>query len=369
MTDVILCVDIGTTSLKAGFITAAGEVVSFSSIPYNSSSQDWLLTLKEAVNELFFKKMKSVPVVKKIFTAKSVPVVKAISISGNGPTLVSQEGKILHWNEYADSEELLQSENEISKTCGKFSHSIFLPRILLYKKVFESDFEKTDFLFSGPEYLCWKLTGNVFTVLPEARFETAYWNKEILQKLNINSKKIPDFVELGHCFGLLKEEISGYLDLPSVPVFCIGPDFIAGLIGTDTIEQGTLCDRCGSSEGINFCVNKEIHDERVRTLPCVSAGLWNISVLIPNSADLPEDQRLQKVVEAVLTLKSLAEKNGIDFPKTMTVTGGQIKDKKYFEKKKKRLKKMGITICQKDCADAELLGDSKVAWQKLKLKS
>ena len=28
MSDAILCVDIGTTSLKAGFVTALGEVVS-----------------------------------------------------------------------------------------------------------------------------------------------------------------------------------------------------------------------------------------------------------------------------------------------------------------------------------------------------
>ena len=33
MTDVVLCVDIGTTSLKAALVTAEGGVVSFCSIP------------------------------------------------------------------------------------------------------------------------------------------------------------------------------------------------------------------------------------------------------------------------------------------------------------------------------------------------
>ena len=34
MVDAILCVDIGTTSLKAGLITAVGEVVSFCAVPF-----------------------------------------------------------------------------------------------------------------------------------------------------------------------------------------------------------------------------------------------------------------------------------------------------------------------------------------------
>ena len=34
-----------------------------------------------------------------------------------------------------------------------------------------------------------------------------------------------------------------------IPVYCGGPDFVAALIGTDTLQKGAICDRCGSSEG------------------------------------------------------------------------------------------------------------------------
>ena len=209
----------------------------------------------------------------------------------------------------------------------------------------------------------WLLTGKAVTVLPEPRYETAYWNREVLEGFGIPTGKMPDFVELGHNCGDLLDNNCEFLGLPKVPVIAVGPDFIAGLIGTGTTKAGTICDRAGSSEGINLCVDKDIRAERVRTLPCVEAGLWNLSVLIPNSAALPEDERLEKVVAAIQLLKKLSEENGIAFPKEMTTTGGQAKDQAYFEKKRARLDQLGLELKVGSCVDAELTGDGIVAWK------
>ena len=145
-------------------------------------------------------------------------------------------------------------------------------------------------------------------------------------------------------------------------MFGIGPDFIAGLIGTDTVEAGRLCDRCGSSEGFNFCVDKEIYAEGVRTLPSVKKGLWNVSVLIPESSKLNENIRLEKVKQAVEKLRMLANENGIEFPKKMTVTGGQAKNTVYLQKKAEVLQ---MELISKNCPDAELLGDAKIGWERI----
>ena len=211
----------------------------------------------------------------------------------------------------------------------------------------------------------WQLTGKAVTVLPEPRYETAYWNREVLEGFGIPTGKLPDFVELGHNCGDLTDNNCEFLGLPKVPVIAVGPDFIAGLIGTGTTKVGTICDRAGSSEGINFCVDKEIRAEGVRTLPCVTPGLWNISVLIPNSAALPEDQRLEKVVAGIELLKSLAEQNGLAFPTQITTTGGQAKDEKWFEKKRARLAELGLELVVGTCEDAELVGDGQVGWLSL----
>lgn len=346
MTDVILCVDIGTTSLKAGFITAAGEVVSFCSKKFSNIKEHyislcWIDALKNAV--------------KKLMAVDNQIVVKGIAVSGNGPTLVSESGFTLLWNEFPPCD---------SESVNYSGSSIFIPRILLFKSCFEKEFTASKMIFSGPEFFIWKLTKNAFTILPELRYESAYWNKNALSSLNIQVDKFPEFVELGHNCGLLEKTVAETLGLPVVPVFGIGPDFIAGLIGTDTIQNGKLCDRCGSSEGINFCTSKAIFHKEVRTLPCVTPELWNVSVLIPDSSSLEENIRLEKVVSAVKLLKKLAKENNLVFPDKMSVTGGQVKDKKYFYKKKMALKKENIDLYEEVCPDAELLGDAKIGWKK-----
>ena len=344
MLQTVLCVDFGTTSLKAALVTAESEVVSFCTISFSQTKpeligQEWLKALAKAVSELK--------------SAASQVCIKAIAVSGNGPTLVSQNGIVLKWNEGSAP----QLENP----------SIFLPRLLLFKNLFPEEYEKSNLIFSGPEYVIWKLTGKAVTILPEKRFAPAYWTETALKEYGIEGEKLPPFVPLGHNCGSVIPEMALLLGLDGkcekkVWVIAVGPDFIAGLIGTGTVECGKICDRAGSSEGINFCVAKELYAPGVRTLPSVKAGLWNLSVLIPQSSKLPEEERLQKVTEAINRLKTLAQKNGISFPTEMTVTGGQAKDAAYMGKKAQRL---GMKLIIENCADAELLGDAITAYENL----
>ena len=41
------------------------------------------------------------------------------------------------------------------------------PKILTAKTIFSDDFEKSDFVFSGPEFFIYQLTGAAVTILPE----------------------------------------------------------------------------------------------------------------------------------------------------------------------------------------------------------
>ena len=357
MSDCVLAVDVGSTSLKAGLIERDGTVAAMCSVPYSAPenrfvAEGWIWALKGAVDKL----------------AVPEPVegaqIKALVISGNGPTLVSETGLTLRWNEYPAAR--LNIDETSPDEAHRFANSIFLPRILLFRDLIGDEYEATAHLFSGPEYLIWQLTGNAVTILPEPRYETAYWNAQVLEGFGIMTGKMPGFVELGHNCGNLLENAQELLGLPAIPVIGVGPDFIAALIGTDTTEPGHICDRAGSSEGINLCVDKEIRAEGVRTLPGVKEGLWNLSVLIPDSASLPEDVRLKKVTDAIQLLKKLAAENGVAFPNIITTTGGQAKDQTYFEKKRAALAELGLELVIGTCVDAELEGDAKVAWKALR---
>ena len=204
--------------------------------------------------------------------------------------------------------------------------------------------------------MIYELTQKAVTILPEERFISAYWTNENLSLCKIDFQKLPPFIEIGKICGKLTKSAASYLGLPAdLPVVSGGPDFVAALIGTDTLQNGTLCDRCGSSEGFNFASSVLLQDKNVRSLPSVIKDLWNASVLIPESANLSKKERLLEAKKAIDILRSLAEQNKGAFPAKMTATGGQAKDLLLL-KEKSVVTGMQIEICQ--CADAELLGDA-----------
>lgn len=345
MIETVLSVDIGTTSLKTALVTADGEVLSFYKSSYSAPqnrfvAEGWLWALKGSIEKL----IKSVQ-------KDSVSIV-AVSVSGNGPTLVSDSGFTIRWNEEVEKL-MLMDENVTTK-------SLFLPKVATFKVLFPEEYENTEYIYSGPEYLLFQLTGKAVTVLPEERFISAYWTDEELDELKIAQGKLPPYIQLGKVCGRIIPDAAEFLGLQEgIPVFSAGPDFVAALIGTNTLSPGKICDRSGSSEGLNYCCENPISSEGIRTLPSIIPGLWNLSVIITKSSSLNTDERLVVVKEALDKLKNVLAENNIDFPSEMTVTGGQTNDLEYMQKKEKFLN-MKLKVCA--CSNSELIGDACVAW-------
>lgn len=371
--NLILCADIGTTSLKMGIISQDGEVLCsvqkfFSNKNDSFLANQWLLAFKAGCAEL----------------VKDSVQITAICISGNGPTVVSESGRTVLWNAPV-SEEI--------KNAAQNTKSLYIPKFLTFKENFPDEWNSSRFIFSGPEFVVFKLTGNAISVLPEERFKAAYWNKTELKNFGIEAEKIPDFVPLGHNAGNVAKEAVNEFGIPEVPVFCGGPDFVTALLGTATVEPGKICDRSGSSEGINLCAEKPVFREGFRTLPSAVPGLWNISVLIPDSGNAISEYKneislLEKkelsweeiidyslddknsegyrilcglsdsVKNAVNALKKLAQENSLAFCPEMSVTGGQAKNVRWLEKKASDCN-MNLEVC--NTPDAELTGNAVVA--------
>ena len=358
MTNAVLCVDIGTTSLKAGLITARGEVVSFCSIPFEDSQNEftassWLGAFVKAVCELE---------VLCAQTGQSASV-NTISISGNGPTVVADCGYTVFWNEDTSDVKIPDSA-DVKK-------SLFMPKLLALKKRAPKIYKKSRFIFSGPEYLIYILTGEAVTILPEERFRAAYWNDEVCAACGIDSEKLPPFIGIGDCCGPVHKEVLAELRngtghnlniSQNCSVFAGGPDFVAALIGTGTLMSGRLCDRCGSSEGLNFCTDKILKGEGLRILPSVIPGLWNASYLIPNSGELSENERLAELERGIGLLKQAASEAGISFTDEMAVTGGQTNDELLLREKNERLGMKILRPAGGHFVHSELLGDACAAW-------
>ena len=317
----ILCADIGTSSLKAAFITEDGTVLKFIRLlfPQPVHAVDWVQT--------FFAAWRSLP---------ADYAIEAICISGNGPSLVAvpqnrrapeasinSAGRVpkIHingdrhlfavslppddvmngiidaikndtlflWNEPAPQGLTVSGSQcytvpalqEGTASIPPAGASLFLPRIAAFRGKYPDVFDSAAQLFSGPEYVSYLLTGTAVTSLPDPRYEAAYWSKEELfrfsEALHIDTERLagllPPFTAAGTVIGRFC----------GIPVVAGVPDFIAALIGTGTLTAGTACDRAGSSEGINVCISQPHRAEKTLLLPSVMPDLWNLSSVIPSS--------------------------------------------------------------------------------------
>ncbi|MDR2758071.1 MAG: FGGY-family carbohydrate kinase [Spirochaetaceae bacterium] len=270
---IILCVDIGTSALKASFIDARGHNHGFVREAYSReqlvrgvvTGSDWEKAFVRARGVL----------------AKQAPDLKpdALCISGNGPTLVplTEGGESLaplHWyNGRADAPRIPEP-----------LPSLFLPYAAGFLQENPEAYERTRYLFSAPEWLSFQCGAEPVTVLPSPLYEPSYWDETQCRKFGLDQDKFPPFVPLGSPIGGVSAKAAEYFDLPQgIPIIAGGPDFIMALIGVGAIEPGIVCDRAGTSEGINYCTPAPVYIPGFRTLPHVEAGFWNLGAILPAS--------------------------------------------------------------------------------------
>lgn len=100
MCKTVLCVDIGTTSLKSALITKTGEVVSFSVCKIKDYEEGYIAKVWLSS---FYKTIHSIS---KDLLKKSINVeILAFCVSGNGPTVVTKNGRTVLWNQKIQTEE------------------------------------------------------------------------------------------------------------------------------------------------------------------------------------------------------------------------------------------------------------------------
>ena len=385
--DAVLAVDIGTTSLKAALITKEGRALAFHRQPFSlcgtpQASSEWLPSFKEAIAQL----------------SSLAPSARACAIcaSGNGPTLVAQSGETLSWCDAVES------------TPGVSSSSLFIPRIVAFKEAFPAAWNSSRYVLAATEYFSWLLTGVPRAFLADSRFASAYWSRDEFAAAGLSADdfdKMAPFATTGELLGTLLPSAADALSaseagvVAGLPVYCGCPDFVAALVGVGAVQSGVLCDRAGSSEGVNLCSTLQVTAEGVRTLPSIMPELWNASVLIPQSGSHfdafkarferetgqttdydalavrlieseGEDALLDQgkylliqlalnVQSALATLHKAASKAGEPFPSEMRVSGGQAKSNAWCQMKADIT---GMKVVVPLCPDAELLGTAAVAF-------
>jgi len=280
----VLAVDIGTSSIKVGTITEGGRLV--------ESGREHVLTHYTDVRRWSTGWWNSA-LARILSQMTTVGSVSAVAVSGNGPTIVplgaepagegGEEGlpyssldPVLMW---LDGRELpLQGER-----------SFFLPKIAWLARNEPERYAAARWFVSGPEYIGYMLTGELFTITPTQEFKPYIWDHAAAERYGVDAEKLPPFVYVGETVGRVRRSASDRFKLPAgIPVVAGGSDFIVSLLGTGAVEPGLTSDRAGTSEGVNYCSAAPVDDPRTRCLPHPVAGLYNVAGVLSSTGTIFE---------------------------------------------------------------------------------
>jgi xylulokinase len=283
----ILCLDIGTSSVKAGLFTETGKcsasgtaAIAMKKNPdpriHEIPAGSWITAVRELSGRLLAGR----------------PGLDCAVVSGNGPTLVPVDAAGVPLADAATwlDRRAVAEADAVSAVAGRFIDPSFsLPKALWFMRNRPELYGKTASFFSCPEYVIRVMTGRSLTVLPAAGFERYIWDDASITALGMDPQKFPPFVRLGENVGTLNAAGSAATGIPEgTRVVTGGPDFIASLIGTGTTKPGRACDRAGTSEGINLCSVHGVEDPRLLCLPHVIEPFVNVSGMISTSGKAVE---------------------------------------------------------------------------------
>lgn len=271
--ELVLAIDIGTSSLKAGLIDQNGSLVRLARDTVflgREEIQDWNAELWVArLAEL----VSSLP---------SRGEIVAVAVSGNGPTIVpvDKKGRAL-------SPTLLWLDEREEGISGQKSY--FLPKVAWLRDSRPEVFERAERFFSCPEFVDFILTGEAVTVSPSEEFSAYVWDCDSIAAYGFEAAQFPSFIGVGDRIGAVTVGAARRFGIPQgVPVFAGGPDFFMSLVGTGALVPGRTCDRAGTSEAINYCAAEPIQGTELRTLPHVIAGRYNVAAILSSTGRLFE---------------------------------------------------------------------------------
>jgi xylulokinase len=274
-----LCIDAGTTRFKVACIMPDGRIAAKSDSHFHPlnvstheySESDLKLALKATLREAL--------------SAIEPKRICAIGVTGHGPTLipVGQGGKMLASGVgYLDERVKRYIRRLSEKKEDHVTSTMYIPIACFFKEELPSVYLRTFKFLQSFDYLAFLLTGE-FTA-SSASSGIKPWKSDKVLDSGLDIDKFPDIHYLGSCIGKVCHTASLEYEIPEhTPLYAIGVDFSASLVGTGAIEAGRSCERAGSSGGLNLCWDREISDVRLLCYTHFMPGFWNVAGIMSAS--------------------------------------------------------------------------------------
>jgi len=309
----LLTIDIGTSSFKSAVWDYNGDRMSFNTHPLQSTVADG--GRHEAAPSQWLDAFDSC-------CAKSgdLGLIKAIVISGNGPSLVPVLGEpAIDHSLYVPAENArlwldrraVKYSEKVTELMGDFvDASFFLPKILYIKNEEPYLYKKVKTFLGCPEFLAYTLTEQARSVFPCEGFDRWFWDNTILEKLNLDPFKFPPFICPGDAFGTITQKAAERFGFKNdVQVISGGPDFFTAILGSAVMKPGQICNRTGSSDGINLCTEKRVNSKLLMSYAHPVEPYWNLSGMINTTGRAIEWGRELLGLNTINDFLSLANKS------------------------------------------------------------
>jgi xylulokinase len=278
----ILGLDIGTTGIKALVVNEEGKVldVFYRNLNIISKKPGWI----EQNPEEWWDKTKSI--LKEVTGKYKINV---ISTSGQMHSLVilDKEDNLLYnsilWSdqrtykevEYAN--EKLGGEERVLEILGNPILTGFtLPKLLWLKNNYYDIYKKIDKIMLPKDYINYKLTGVHRIDYSDASGTAMYsikektWNKEILEKFDINDEILPTIINSNEIVGVVKDDFD--LGLKNTLVVAGGADNACSALGIGVIENETMIS-IGTSGTVLKPIKNGNPDSRIHLFEHVVPGI------------------------------------------------------------------------------------------------
>jgi len=292
----ILAFDLGTTALKCALHNLNGDVLAKASEEYQLITPD--ADSVEMEVETYWQAFKSA--VSKVLKESGINPneIKAMGVSAQGETLilVDRDGKPLR-RAIVWLDNRAQKESETLGEIFGHRHAYEITgqvklvptwpasKILWLKNHEPQIFEKTAKFLLIEDYFLYRLTGEYVTE-GSLVTSTCYWNfrtrgwwGEMLDKLGISEKQLPQVRESGEPVGKLRPDIAAELGLSPNTIVCTGAlDQACGAIGVGNIKPGVFSENTGAALAICATVNQPIIDPGDQ-MPCHYHGIPGLYML------------------------------------------------------------------------------------------
>jgi xylulokinase len=264
----IVTVDIGSTRTKAALFDESGHLVAKATCPSQllisddrgkaeADPMEWLSATEAAVRQ--------------VTEGVDRNQIAGMCIASQGPTLVALDEELnptrpaLLWMDYRAHEEARCLSSALGR---RVDPSWIPPKALWLFHQEPRNFACTRWILQPLDYVSAIFTGEVrlsiaseeFDALPAAMWEAAH----------LPPRLIPPRIFMGEVQGKLLKKWAQRLLLPEgIPVVAGtgGVDALQVILGTATLREGLVCDKAGTSEGIEIVSKARISDERFFVVP------------------------------------------------------------------------------------------------------